>query len=58
MAPLRWLVLLMLVAAAASFACFALTGQERFKAFGLRILRWTMVGGFVFFGVLILEQLA
>jgi hypothetical protein len=58
MASLRWLVLLLLVAAGLSFACFAITGQTRFKVFGLRVLRWTVVGAFAFFGVLILERLA
>ena len=54
---LRWLVLLLLLVAASCFACFAVTGQERFKHYGLRILKWTMVGAFGFFGVLILERI-
>jgi hypothetical protein len=48
----------LLVVAAGSFACFALTGQARFKHFGLVVLKWTMVGAFGFFGVLILERIA
>lgn len=55
---LRWLVLLMLLAAAASFAFYAGTGQDRFKRFGLRLLTWTLIAGFCFFAVLILERLA
>jgi hypothetical protein len=55
---LRVLVLVLLVLAAGSFACFALTGQARFKHFGLVVLKWTMVGAFGFFGVLILERIA
>jgi hypothetical protein len=55
---LRVLVLVLLVVAAGSFACFALTGQARFKHFGLVVLKWTMVGAFGFFGVLILERIA
>ena len=54
---LRWLVLLLLLVAAICFACFAVTGQPRFKLYGLRILKWTMVGAFGFFGVLILERI-
>jgi hypothetical protein len=53
---LRWVVLLALLSAAVSFGCFALTGQERYKRFGLRVLQWTLVAAFAFFGVLILER--
>ena len=55
---LRVLVLLLLLLAAGSFACFAVTGQTRFKHFGLVVLKWTLVGAFVFFGVLIVERIA
>ena len=58
MAFLRGLVLLLLVGSAICFACFAITGQARFKRYGLLVLRWTLLGGFVFFGVLILERIA
>jgi hypothetical protein len=54
---LRVLVLLLLVVAAGSFACFAITGQARFKHFGLVLLKWTLLGAFGFFGVLILERI-
>jgi hypothetical protein len=47
---------LALLSAAVSFGCFALTGQERYKRFGLRVLQWTLVAAFAFFGVLILER--
>jgi hypothetical protein len=55
---LRALVLLLLCVAAGSFACFAMTGQARFKHFGLVVLKWTLFGAFGFFGVLILERIA
>ena len=58
MSFLRALVLLLLVVAAGSFACFAMTGQTRFKHFGLVVLKWTLLGAFGFFGVLILERIA
>ena len=54
----RWLVLLMLLCAGVSFAFYAGTGQDRFKRFGLLVLKWTVLAGLGFFGVLILERLA
>lgn len=54
----RWLVLLLLLAAIVSFIFFAGTGQERFKRYGLVILKWTLLAGFGFFAVLILERVA
>lgn len=57
MALLRWLIFLLLLSAAVSFVCFALTGQPRYKRHGLNILKWTLVGAFGFFGVLILERI-
>lgn len=53
---LRWVILLFLLSAAVSFGCFAITGQERYKRYGLRVLKWTLIGAFAFFGVLILER--
>ncbi|MFZ3221318.1 MAG: hypothetical protein WA174_14875 [Rhodoferax sp.] len=58
MAFFRWLFLLLLLGAAVLFAAFAVTGQVRFKRWGLFILKWTLVGAFGFFGVLILERIA
>lgn len=54
----RWVMLLLLLAAAVCFAFYAGTGQDRFKRYGLRTLKWTLAAGFVFFAVLILERLA
>jgi len=54
----RWLVLLLLLAAVVSFSFFVATGQPRFKSYGLRILKWTLLAAFVFFAVLILERIA
>ena len=36
---------------------YAATGQARFKRMGLRILTWTLAAAFVFFGVLIFDNL-
>jgi hypothetical protein len=53
----RWVILLCLLAAGVSFACYAGTGQARFKRFGLVVLKWTLLAGLGFFLVLFLEQL-
>lgn len=53
----RWLVLLLLLGAAVSFAFFAATGQSRFRGYGLLLLKWVLIAGFGFFGVLILERI-
>ena len=54
----RWVILLLLIGVALSFAVFALTGQPRFKRYGLEVLKWTVIAGLVFFAVLALERLA
>jgi hypothetical protein len=54
----RWVMMLLLLAAAASFAFYAGTGQARFKRIGLLLLKWTLIAAFGFFAVLVLERLA
>ena len=54
---LRGLILLLLVVAAGAFAAFALTGQSRFKRFGMRILLATLLGAFLFFAVLVADRI-
>jgi hypothetical protein len=54
----RWLMLLLLLAAAVCFAFYAGTGQARWRRWGWIIFKWTLIDAFVFFGVLILERLA
>lgn len=56
MAFLRALFLVLLLIAGACFVHFLATGQERYKHYGLRVMRWTVAAAFVFFGVLILER--
>jgi len=41
-----------------SFAFYAATGQVRFRRYGLLTLKWMLIAGFGFFGVLILERVA
>ena len=53
---LRWLLLLMLLAALVSFAFYAGTGDVRFKRWGWLVLKWALLSAFGFFAVLILER--
>jgi hypothetical protein len=55
---LRWLLLALLLGSAVSFLLYALTGQERYKRYGLVTLKWTLIAGFGFFAVLIVQRLA
>lgn len=57
MAVFRVAILLLLVAAGISFALFALTSNVRYKRTGLRILLGTLITAFVFFAILILDEL-
>lgn len=52
----RWLILLLLLGAAVSFALYALTGELRYRRYGLMTLKWMLVAGFIFFGVLIVQR--
>ncbi len=58
MAVFRIVIFLLLAAAGVSFALFALTSNPRYKRVGLRILLGTLVAAFLFFAVLIADQLA
>jgi hypothetical protein len=56
----RLLVLALLVPALLCFALYAFTGNERFKRYGVRLVRWTMIALVVFFvglGAIMLWQL-
>ena len=48
----------MLLSSVVCFMFYAGTGQERFKRYGLIVLKWTLIAGLGFFGVLILERVA
>ena len=52
----RWLVIVLLVAAGVSFALYAGTGQEKYKRFGLVVLKWTLIASLGFFVVVGLER--
>ena len=54
----RWIILLLLVAGIVCFAIYVGTGQARWRALGLTIVKWTVIAGLGFFAVLVLERLA
>jgi hypothetical protein len=54
----RWLLLLLLIASGVSFAAYALTNLPYFKRFGILCLKWAVLTGLGFFGILILERIA
>ena len=53
----RWLVMVLLLAAGISFALYAGTGQVKYKRFGLVVLKWTLLATFAFFVVLFVQRL-
>ena len=53
----RWAMMVLLLTAAVCFAFYAGTGQARYKRYGLVVMKWTLIAAFVFFAVLILEQM-
>lgn len=54
----RWAVMFLLLVAGVSFAFYIGTGQAKYRYFGLRVLKWTVIAALGFFGVLFLERLA
>jgi hypothetical protein len=52
----RWLIFLALLSAIVCFGAFAATGQTRFREYGLITLKWAVLAGLGFFGVLVLER--
>ena len=54
----RALVFLLLVAGLVCFALYIGSGNPKWRALGIRIVKWTVVATLGFFAVLILERLA
>ena len=54
----RWAIMFLLLAAVVCFAFYVGTGQVRFRRYGLKTLKWTLIAAFAFFGVLVLERMA
>ena len=53
----RFLFFALMGAAALAFAFYVGTGQPQYKRWGVQLLRWVLVAGLVFFGVLMLQRL-
>lgn len=54
---LRWVILFLLVLAAACFVAYMLTGRVGYRRWGLVIFKWTVIAGLGFFGVLAVQRL-
>ena len=48
---------MLLLGAAGCFVVYVVTGQARFRGYGLRLVAWTVGAGLVFFAVLIVQRL-
>lgn len=53
----RFAIFFLLLAAGVSFAFYIGTGQQRYRSWGIRILKWALLAALGFFGVLVLERL-
>ena len=53
----RFTIFFLLLAAGVCFAFYIGTGQQRFRVWGIRILKWTVIAALGFFGVLVLERI-
>jgi hypothetical protein len=54
---LRFAVFALLIGAGVCFAFYIGTGQQHYRSWGVKILKWTVVAALVFFGVLTLERI-
>ena len=52
----RGLIYFLLLTAGVCFALYAATGDQRYKRWGLVTLKWTVLAGLGFFGVLIVDR--
>ena len=52
----RFLVLFFLLTAAVLFVFYVGTGQQRYKVWGWKVLKWTLLAALCFFAVLIMER--
>ncbi|MEN9982263.1 MAG: hypothetical protein RI918_232 [Pseudomonadota bacterium] len=53
----RWIILVSLIICACLFFAFAITGQSKFKKYGLTAIKATLAVAFIFFAILIFERL-
>ncbi len=54
---IRAAVVLLLLASAVLFVMYASTGQQRYKYYGLLVLKWTVFSALGFFAVIIAQNL-
>lgn len=57
MSIFRGLLFLLLIASALSWACYLVTGQMRYRRWGIVILKWAVGAGLSFFAVLGLSRI-
>lgn len=55
---MRLLAVLTVIAAAGGMVAYALTRNPKYLQFSMRLLRYAVVVGLLFFGLLILERVA
>lgn len=53
----RTLVLLLLLASIGLFALYAVTGDVRYRRYGLMVLKWTVAAGLLFVVGMFIERL-
>lgn len=53
----RVLLLVLMGAAGLSFLLFAVTGQPKYKRFGVAVLKWTLLSALGFFLILTLDRI-
>ena len=53
----RWAIILLLLGAGVCFAFYAGTGDPRYRAWGVVVLKWTLLAAAGFFLVLVLERI-
>ncbi|PPE68552.1 hypothetical protein IS481_14090 [Caldimonas thermodepolymerans] len=56
-AVVRLLIFLLLLGAIGCFAAYLVTRERRYFRIGAAIVKWTVIAGLVFFGVLFVERL-
>lgn len=52
----RFAIVALLLAAGVSFAFYIGTGQERYKLLGIKLVKWAIMAGLGFFGIMVLER--
>ena len=53
----RFLILMCLLSAAVSFALYVGTGQPRYRIWGWKVLKWTLLSTLCFFVILVAERI-